>query len=72
MIIDRREVKLRMSKRYSESTRREGIWWGLGPSAWRTTVRDLETGEQGDGYDWDSPRESRERAWKDLREKQGK
>jgi len=63
-----------MGKRYRETTRRESPAWpldlGLGPKSWHTEVVDRKTGERGSGWG-SSPKESRERAWKNLREKQG-
>ncbi len=64
-----------MAKRYRETTRRESplspLDGDLGPKAWHTIVRDLRTGEKGEGWSDRSREESREKAWRDLREKQG-
>lgn len=64
-----------MGKRYSERHTKESPAWpfdlGLGPTAHHVVVKDLKTGVVGEGWDWDSEKEAREKAWRDLREKQG-
>jgi len=61
-----------MGKRYIEQTKKESPHLlGLGPDAYHTTVTDTKTGERGEGWSRDKG-ESIDRAWKDLREKQGK
>jgi hypothetical protein len=66
---------IEMAKRYSERTTRESplspLDLGLLPQAHHTTVTDLKTGKRGEGWSWNDPQEAREKAWKDLRERQG-
>ncbi|MCD6562548.1 MAG: hypothetical protein J7K23_01375 [Thermoproteales archaeon] len=56
-----------MGKRYSEHTEKKGLF----DDYYETHVTDRETGKRGKGVDRDKGK-SIDKAWKDLRERQGK
>lgn len=62
-----------MSKnRYTEKTEKSNAMYPLpaGSNNIHTTVKDNETGNKGNGWG-NTEKESRDNAWKNLREKQG-
>ena len=61
-----------MAKRYEERTEKRPLAWPipLGRPWYTTTVHDRKTGNTGRG-EGPSAQESRRKAWKDLRERQG-
>lgn len=59
-----------MGKKYKEYTTKDTLIPGITPDWHKTTVTDRETGERGEGVDYDKGK-AIEKAYQDLREKQG-